>query len=114
MSDDTSTTTTASSSEGGGDGPGGGEYSRTVAVGSSVGLHARPASLVVKKANEQDVKVTLQKGDADPVDARSTLSLLALGAGHGDELVVAAEGEGAQEAVDAVADLIEQDLDADG
>ncbi|WP_370325835.1 HPr family phosphocarrier protein [Euzebya sp.] len=86
--------------------------SRTVTVGSSVGLHARPAGAVVKLATAQPAVVTLSKGDKGPVDARSLLSLLSLGAEHGDEVTVAAEGEGAQESVDAVADLIATDQDA--
>lgn len=83
---------------------------REVVVGSRVGLHARPAATVVKTATAQDVVVRLAKG-GDPVDARSLLSVLALGAEHGDTVTVSAEGEGAQAAVDAVADLVASDLD---
>ena len=76
---------------------------RTVIVGSRVGLHARPAALFVKAVAEQPVKITIRKGDGAPVDARSILRVLALGARNGDTVVLEAEGEGADEALDAVA-----------
>jgi phosphocarrier protein len=85
---------------------------RRVTVASKVGLHARPAALLAKAAAEQPAKVTIRKGDGDPVEAGSVLGLMTLGAMHGDEVVLAAEGEGADAALDAVAALIETDHDA--
>ena len=51
---------------------------RRVAIGSKVGLHARPAAMFVQAAAKQPVKVTIAKAGGDPVDARSILSVLAL------------------------------------
>ncbi|MFF5674914.1 HPr family phosphocarrier protein [Streptomyces hygroscopicus] len=48
----------------------------------------------------------------DPVDARSLLSVLALGAAHGDSVVLAAEGEGAETALEELAVLLSRDHDA--
>ncbi|MDQ0791880.1 HPr family phosphocarrier protein [Streptomyces sp. B1I3] len=87
-------------------------YQRTVSVGSPSGLHARPASLFVRAAARQPVRVTVARDGRDPVDARSMLSVLALAAQHGDSLVLSAVGEGAQEAVEELAALLAQDLDA--
>ncbi|PRX46101.1 phosphocarrier protein [Prauserella shujinwangii] len=84
---------------------------RTVTVASKVGLHARPAALVAKTAAAQAVPVTIARNGGTPVPAGSVLNLMTLGAGHGDEVVLSAEGEGAQEALDAVAELIASDLD---
>lgn len=83
---------------------------RTVVVGSRVGLHARPAALVAQAAAEQPTVVSIAK-DGKPVDARSMLSVIALGARHGDEVTLSAEGEHAEQALAALADLIAQDLD---
>jgi phosphocarrier protein HPr len=88
-----------------------GEVSRMVMVGSRVGLHARPAKLVAQEAGRQSVVVKIAKNAGDPVDARSLLSLLALGAKQGDEVTLSADGEGAEAAVEAIASLVEQDLD---
>ncbi|RZQ65604.1 HPr family phosphocarrier protein [Amycolatopsis suaedae] len=85
---------------------------RRVTVASKVGLHARPAALVAKAAAEQPVQVSIAKDGGPPVPAGSMLNLMTLAAAHGDEVVISAEGEGAQAAVDAIADLVASDLDA--
>jgi phosphocarrier protein HPr len=87
------------------------DVSRVVVVGSRVGLHARPAKLVAQEAGRQPVVVKIAKDGKDPVDARSLLSLLALGAKQGDEVTLSAEGDDAEAAVAAIASLVEQDLD---
>jgi phosphocarrier protein HPr len=87
---------------------------RRVVVGSKVGLHARPAALFVQAAARQPVRVTIAKEGTDPVDARSILSVLALDARGGDEVVLAAEGDGADAVLDELAALVARDLDAEG
>ncbi|MEV6904748.1 HPr family phosphocarrier protein [Amycolatopsis sp. NPDC051372] len=85
---------------------------KRVTVASKVGLHARPAALVAKAAAAQSVAVTIAKAGGDPVAAGSVLNLMTLAAGFGDEVVISAEGEGADAAIDAVAELVATDLDA--
>lgn len=87
------------------------DVSRRVVVGSRVGLHARPAKLVAQAAAKLPVVVTIAKDGGNPVDARSLLSLMAMGAKQGDEVTLAADGDGAAEAVEEIAALVEQDLD---
>ncbi|HEY2697116.1 MAG TPA: HPr family phosphocarrier protein [Pseudonocardiaceae bacterium] len=84
---------------------------RRVTVGSKVGLHARPAALVAKAAAASPVPITIRKNDGKPVAASSVLNLMTLGAMHGDEVVLAAEGDGADAALDALAGLVVKDLD---
>lgn len=84
---------------------------REVIVGSKVGLHARPAAVFVKTVNAQPVRITIRKGDGDPVDARSILRVLALGANHGDSVILEADGDGASEALEAVAAVVAADHD---
>jgi phosphocarrier protein HPr len=84
---------------------------REVIVGSRIGLHARPAALFVKAATEQPVRITIRKGDGPPVDARSILRVLALGAKNGDLVILEAEGEGADAALEAVATVVAEDHD---
>jgi phosphocarrier protein len=86
---------------------------RRVTVGSSVGLHARPAALFVQAASKVGVPVTIAKAGGDPVDARSILMVLALDAKGGDEVVLAAaDGDGVDQALDELAALVASDLDA--
>ncbi|HEX6578093.1 MAG TPA: HPr family phosphocarrier protein [Jiangellaceae bacterium] len=87
---------------------------RTAIVASTVGLHARPAAVFVKAAGEQPVRVRIRKGDGEPVDAASILSIMTLGVEHGDEVVLSAEGDGADASLDALVALLERDLDAEG
>ena len=79
---------------------------RTVTVGSSVGLHARPASLFVQAAARQPVKVKIAKPGGDPVDARSILLVLGLDARGGEEVILTAEGEGAEQALEELATVV--------
>ena len=85
---------------------------RTVTVGSASGLHARPAKIFVEAAAKAPVKVTIRSGDRKPVPAKSMLSVLALGAKKGTEVILEAEGDGAEEALNSLAALLAADLDA--
>ncbi|ALE93335.1 phosphotransferase [Arthrobacter alpinus] len=88
---------------------------RKVTVASSSGLHARPASLFAAAAGEVSVEVTIAMEGApleDAMDASSILSLMTLGAEHGSVVVLRAEGEGAEAALDKLAAMLETDLDA--
>jgi phosphocarrier protein HPr len=85
---------------------------RTVTVASRVGLHARPAAVFVKAASEITLPVTLAKNGGDPVNARSMLAVLGLDVRNGDEVLLSAEAaDGAEEALDQLAALLETDLD---
>ncbi|MBA2559330.1 MAG: HPr family phosphocarrier protein [Propionibacteriales bacterium] len=81
----------------------------TVKVGSSVGLHARPAAIISEKAAELDADVTLAVPGGDPVDADSALLIMTLGASNGDEVVVSSDDDAAAQ---TIADLVATDLDA--
>ena len=83
-----------------------------VTVGSRQGLHARPATLFVHAATRQPVKVTIGRPDQTPVDARSLLSVLALGASQGDTLQLTADGEDAEAALQELAQVLSTDHDA--
>ena len=85
---------------------------RTVTVASKVGLHARPAAVFVKKASEISLPVTLAKNGGQPVSARSMLAVMSLDVRNGDEVLLSAEpADGAEEALDQLALLLETDLD---
>ena len=86
--------------------------SKNVIVGSAVGLHARPAAIIAEAAEAYDdeILLTLVGGDDDEgVDAASSLMIMTLGAEKGSEVIVESDNE---EAVEKIAALIEQDLDA--
>lgn len=90
---------------------------RRVTIASTVGLHARPATLLAKAAAEQPVGVTIAKvadgAAGEPVQAASMLGLMTLGAEHGDEVELSAEGDAADAALDELVTLLERDLDGE-
>ncbi|GAA0388841.1 phosphotransferase [Acrocarpospora corrugata] len=86
---------------------------RTVTIASATGLHARPAKLFVEAAARQGVPVTIRLGSSGrAVPANSMLSVLTLGATHGSEVTLQADGPGAEAALDELATLLATDLDA--
>lgn len=84
---------------------------RTVTVASSVGLHARPASLFAQAAAKAGVPVTLTSAAGKSVNAASILGVLSLGIGHDEVVTLSADGEGADEALDALVEVLATDLD---
>jgi phosphotransferase system enzyme I (PtsI) len=84
---------------------------RTAIVGSPGGLHARPAALFVAAAQKQPVPVTIRTAERPAAPATSMLAVLALKATHGTEVVLEAQGDGADAALDTLAALIARNLD---
>jgi phosphocarrier protein HPr len=83
-----------------------------VTIASSVGLHARPAAAFVKAAARHPCQVAIGRADGELVDAKSMLRVLSLSLGHGEEAVLRTEGDAADAALAALADLLGRDLDA--
>ena len=84
--------------------------SQTVAVGSRIGLHARPAALIAEAVGKAGVPVTLATTGGHEVDAGSPLMIMTLGAKQGTEVVVTSED---QAALEKIAGMVAQDLDAE-
>lgn len=83
--------------------------SKTVTVGSAVGLHARPAAVISEAVVNAGVPVTLALDGGEPVDAGSALMIMTLGAVKGSQVTVETDDAGVLEQIAA---LVEQDLDA--
>jgi len=84
---------------------------RTVRIGSSHGLHARPAKLFAQAAKEAGIPVTIAKDSGKPVNAASILGVIALGIEHGDYVTLAADGDGEDAVLDRLAELLTTDHD---
>jgi len=78
----------------------------TLIIKNRVGLHARPAALFVQTAQQFKSTMLAAKDDRE-ANAKSILSVLALGAGQGSVVTVRAEGEDEREAVEALKELVE-------
>ncbi|KQY47305.1 HPr family phosphocarrier protein [Cellulomonas sp. Root137] len=86
---------------------------RTVAIASAQGLHARPASVFAQAAGAAGIPVTIAKQGGSPVNAASVLMVMTLSAGHGEEVVLTADGPQADDVLDSLVGLLATDLDAD-
>ena len=87
------------------------QLSRTVHVGSSRGLHARPAKLFAQAAKDAGIPVTIAKDAGAPANAASILGVIALGIEHGDYVTLTAEGDNAESVLDALSELLVTDHD---
>ena len=80
-------------------------YIKEAVVNNQVGLHARPATFFIQKANEFKSSIWVEK-DERRVNAKSLLGVLSLGIVKGTTINLIADGADEAEAVDALADLI--------
>ena len=81
-------------------------YTREITVKNEVGLHARPATYFIQKANEFKSGIWVEKEERR-VNAKSLLGVLSLGIMKDTTVTLIADGSDEKEAVDALAELIE-------
>lgn len=81
-------------------------YSKEVTVQNQVGLHARPATFFIQKANEFQSSIWVEK-DERRVNAKSLLGVLSLGIVGGAQIKIIADGNDEKAAVDGLVALVE-------
>ncbi len=79
-------------------------YTQNVTIHNEVGLHARPATFFIQKANEFKSGIWVEK-DERRVNAKSLLGVLSLGIVQGSTITLLADGIDEKEAVDALCEL---------
>jgi phosphocarrier protein len=84
---------------------------RTVRIGSTHGLHARPAKLFTQAAAGSRASVRIAKG-GKAVNAASILGVISLGIDHGDDVTLSVEGDNAGAVLDELVELLVTDHDA--
>lgn len=80
-----------------------------VAVQNSVGLHARPATFFIQRANEFKSSIWIEK-DERRVNAKSLLGVLSLGIVKGTVISIIADGNDEDEAVKTLVELVESNF----
>ena len=78
---------------------------KEVVINNQVGLHARPATFFIQKANEFKSGIWVEK-DERRVNAKSLLGVLSLGISQGDIITILAEGPDEESAVEGLVDLV--------
>jgi phosphocarrier protein len=79
---------------------------KEVEIKNKLGLHARPASLLVKLAGKFESDIQLAKDDTE-INAKSILGVMMLAAGPGQSITISADGSDEDEAIDAIASLVD-------
>ncbi len=79
---------------------------REVKITNSTGLHARPATFFIQKANTYRSSIWVVKDDRK-VSAKSLLGVLSIGIAKGMTITIVADGEDEKEAIDGLVELIE-------
>ena len=89
------------------------ECVRTVKIGNTMGLHARPAAQIVHLANrfKAGLKLRRSDGSGNEADCRSVLAMLMLAAAKDTELELRACGEDAGEALEALSGYFNRNFD---
>lgn len=80
-------------------------YIKKVTIENEVGLHARPATFFIQKANEFKSSIWVEKEERR-VNAKSLLGLLSLGIAQGEEITLIGDGPDEAQAIDMLVDLI--------
>lgn len=84
-------------------------FTQEVTVNNEVGLHARPATYFIQKASEFKSGIWVEKEERR-VNAKSLLGVLSLGIVKGTTITLIADGPDAKEAVEALAQLVDNQL----
>ena len=77
---------------------------RLVEVINKMGIHARPAAMIVRVSNRHNAEVYVEK-DGELINGKSIMGLMMLAAGQGSKLKFIANGSGAQEVLDDIEKL---------
>ena len=85
---------------------------REIIIKNKTGLHARPAAVIVQRANEFGSEIFLEK-DGDRVNAKSIMGVMMLAAGEGSTITIIAEGNDEGDAVACISALLESDIDSE-
>ena len=78
-------------------------------ITDEVGIHARPAGLLVKEVKKYGANVTIESGGKS-ADAKKLMALMALGVKKGDTVSVSVEGDGEAEAAAALETFFKENL----
>ena len=82
---------------------------RTVTISNRLGLHARAAARLVRRASQFSSNVSLLREDTgETADGKSILSVLLLAASRGTSLIIKTDGDDEARALDALVELVEQ------
>lgn len=84
-------------------------FVKEIVVQNQVGLHARPATFFIQKANEYKSSIWIER-DERKANAKSLLGVLSLGVTKGVSITISADGSDEEEAVNSLVEMISSDF----
>jgi phosphocarrier protein len=81
-------------------------FTKNVTITNTIGLHARPATFFIQKANSYKCSVWVEK-DERKVNAKSLLGVLSLGIAKGMTITLIADGQDEEKAINGLVELVE-------
>ncbi len=84
---------------------------KTATIINPLGIHARPAALLVQAAAQYTANIYFSKGDVDQVNGKSIMGVMMLAAEQGAQITVKAEGEDAAAAVEELVALLQSNFE---
>lgn len=82
---------------------------KKIVVENETGLHARPASVFVQEAENYEAEIKISKGEEE-ANAKSIMGVMSLGVEQGTEITIQAEGQEAEEAVNNLVELVQDNF----
>ena len=82
---------------------------RKIKITNKLGIHARPASMIVKTASDYDADIYIDK-DGNQVSAKSIMGLMTLAASCGSVITLSGDGPDAESAIDALQELFKSNF----
>ncbi|MDD3404056.1 MAG: HPr family phosphocarrier protein [Hespellia sp.] len=82
----------------------------TYTINDELGIHARPAGMLVKTAKQFSSNVMIKKADGTPIDVTRMMAVMGLGVKRGDIVEISAEGEDEMQAVEALEEFFQINL----
>ncbi|MDP8258745.1 MAG: HPr family phosphocarrier protein [Candidatus Aadella gelida] len=83
---------------------------KEIVIKNKTGLHARPAALFVQVANKFDSEITITKDDNE-VNGKSIMGILMLAAERGSKIIIKADGDDAESALEELSEILLQETD---
>ena len=88
-----------------------GMVEKQVVIANRLGIHARPATLLVKAAAMFTAEIYLSKGETRRINGKSIMGVMMLAAEQGSEVLIEADGSDASQAVESLAELLQSDFE---
>ena len=86
------------------------EVIKTIKIKNKLGIHARPAALLVQEASKYTSKIELE-ADGIKINGKSIMGVMMLAAAYGSEITIIADGDDAEAGVSAIKALIDSKFD---